>query len=263
MNDTQDIFSTLVQAEIFAFSFQTARISGVLITAPLPWSHAPVRLRAALALALGLVAHGASPAAPEVINGAPLALALAGLTELLLGAAIGFVVRLTVAVAEIVASSVSPSIGLSAAEVFSPGFGSENLLARFFRMFAISLALIVGVHRQLLGSLLSSFRIIPPGTLINPAPLGPVILELTANSIETGVRLAIPILAVLFILQLALAFVSRAAPAMQIFSIGFAVTILGGMAVIIIFLPELSQDLVVDASHVPDRIEQILRPLVK
>ncbi|MDX2055321.1 MAG: flagellar biosynthetic protein FliR [Polyangiaceae bacterium] len=263
MNDVQNIFSTLVQAEILAFSFQTARISGALITAPLPWAHAPVRFRAALAIALGLVAHGASRAAPEVINGAPLALALAGFSELMLGAAIGFVVRLTVAVAEIMASAISPSIGLGAAEIFSPGFGNENLLGQFLRLFAISGALILGVHRQLLGSLLSSFRVIPPGTLLNPAPLGPVLLELTSGAIETGVRLSLPILAVLFVIQLALAFISRAAPAMQIFSVGFAVTIISGMAVIVIFLPELSQDLLGDASHVPDRIGQILRAVVR
>lgn len=263
MNDSQNILSTLVQAEVLAFSFQTARIAGALITAPLPWTNAPVRIRAVLALALGLVAHGASPATAQVINDAPLALALAGISELLLGAAIGFVVRLTVAVAEIVASAISPNIGLGAAEVFSPGAGSENLLARYMRMFAISCALIAGIHQQMLAALISSFTVIPAGTCVNPTPMGPLLLEFTAATIETGVRLALPVLAVLFVVQLALAFVSRAAPAIQIFSIGFAVTLITGTAVMIVFLPELGQDLLADASHVAPRIERLLRPLVR
>ena len=47
---------------------------------------------------------------------------------------------------------------------------------------------------------------------------------MSADALNTGVKLAIPLIAVLLVTQVALAFVSRAAPAMQVFSIGFAVT---------------------------------------
>jgi flagellar biosynthesis protein FliR len=58
--------------------------------------------------------------------------------------------------------------------------------------------------------------------------------------------------------QVALAFVSRAAPALQVFSIGFAVTLGLGGFVITLVLPDLAQEIAADMSQVPSRIESVL-----
>ncbi|MGC4092245.1 MAG: flagellar biosynthetic protein FliR [Polyangiaceae bacterium] len=78
------------------------------------------------------------------------------------------------------------------------------------------------------------------------------------NVFATGVRLAMPIITVLLMAQVALAFVSRAAPAMQVFSVGFAVTLGLGAFVLILGLPDFAQEVAADMSQVSSRIETLL-----
>ena len=244
--------------ELYAFLLEGVRILGVLLIAPLSWSVAPARVRAGLVIVLAVVAHGQTPADSAVLDSlAALALALGG--EFVLGLAIGFVVRLSIAVAEIAAEGVAPLIGLGIAQVFDPAIsGSQNVLAKLFRNFAILLAVVAGVHRVVLGALLQSFRILPPGTPSSVHLTVPSILQLSADALASGVRIAVPLIAILFMTQVALAFISRAAPAMQIFSIGFAVTLLVGMSVLILASPDMGHQVLVDLSHVGRRIETLL-----
>jgi flagellar biosynthetic protein FliR len=62
--------------------------------------------------------------------------------------------------------------------------------------------------------------------------------------VGVGLQLALPLLAVLLMANIALAFVARAAPSMQIFNVGFAVLLATGAAVLVISLPDLSRELV-------------------
>ena len=70
--------------------------------------------------------------------------------------------------------------------------------------------------------------------------------------------MAIPFIAVLFITQVALAFISRAAPAMQIFSIGFAVTLATGGLLMVLVLPDLGFELLSEVSRTGGKIETLL-----
>ena len=85
-----------------------------------------------------------------------------------------------------------------------------------------------------------------------------LVMLLTNDAITTGVKLAIPILAVLLVTQVALAFVSRAAPAMQVFSIGFAVTTGVGAFLLFVTLPDFGYDVVAEMSRAGERIEALV-----
>ncbi len=120
------------------------------------------------------------------------------------------------------------------------------------------LAMIVGLHRVMIGSLVWSFRVIPAGSASHPELSFPYLFNLTVTVIETGVSLSLPILAVLFMVQLALGFVSRAAPSMQIFSIGFAVTLAVGASVLVMAAPDLARGLVESFSRAGYHFERLL-----
>lgn len=254
-------FESWLRLEAMVLALELARIVGVLAVAPLPWTLAPLRVRAALALMLAGVAHGVSQsalaAAPEAWSAESVAVAVGG--ELMLGAAVGFVMRLIIAAAEIAADVASPLVGLGVAQIFDPGLGgAQPLLGKLYRNFAILLALVFGVHRALLGSLLDSFRVVPAGRWVDTGLAAPVLLTVSGEVLATGVRLAIPVIAVLFVTQLALAFISRAAPAMQIFSIGFAVMLAVGTAILILILPDTAYGLLAELSRTTTRIEAVL-----
>src|SRR5262245_50831828 len=166
---------------------------------------------------LALVAHryGQSTAFTSAFQ-ATMAMA----PEFLLGLAMGFVVRLSVAAVEILGDAISPIMGLGAAQLFDPHVQAhETGVTKILRLFVVLLALLLGLHRVLVASVVASFRVLPAGSFGDPSQATPVLIQMSVDALSQGVRLALPCLAVLVVTQLALAFISRAAPSMQIFSI--------------------------------------------
>jgi flagellar biosynthetic protein FliR len=248
---------TLLRAEAGTFALETVRIAGVVIAAPLAWLSAPLRVRSGLVLMLAFAAH--SMGAGGLTQRPWEQLAFSAGSEFMLGLGIGFVVRLFVAIAEVAADQIAPMMGIGAAQLFDPQTKSmQNVMSTLLRNFAVLLGLIAGVHRVVLGGVLASFKVVPVGSLGDPALETPVILAMTTEALATGVRIAIPFIAILFIAQVALAFISRAAPAMQIFSIGFAVTMAAGGLVMILVLPDLGVELVGEVSRTGSKIETLL-----
>ena len=248
---------SLLRAQAGTFALETVRVAGVVIAAPLAWVAAPLRVRGALVVLLAFAAHAefGTALAPRPIE----QLAFSVGSEFMLGLGIGFVVRLFVAVAEMAADHIAPMMGIGAAQLFDPQTKSmQNVLSTLLRNFAILLGLIAGIHRVVLGGVLASFKIVPVGTLSNPALETPVILSMTTEALATGVRIALPFIAILFMTQIALAFISRAAPAMQIFSIGFAVTMATGALVMILALPDMGLELVGEVARSGGKIETLL-----
>lgn len=246
-----------VQAEAGTFALETVRVAGVVIAAPLAWLSAPVRVRGALVLMLAFVAHSELAAAAVQRPFERLAFSVG--SEFMLGLGIGFVVRLFVAIAEMAADYIAPMMGIGAAQLFDPQTKAmQNVLSTLLRNFAVLLGLLAGIHRVLLGGLLASFRVVPVGSLSDPSLETEVILAMTSEALATGVRIAIPFIAILFMTQIALAFISRAAPAMQIFSIGFAVTMATGALVMVLVLPDLGLELVAEAARSGGKIETLL-----
>ncbi|HYP99697.1 MAG TPA: flagellar biosynthetic protein FliR [Polyangiaceae bacterium] len=247
----------LVRAHAGTFALETVRVTGVIIAAPLAWLSAPLRVRGTLVLLIAFAAHaeGSGGLADQSIE----QMAFSVGSEFMLGLGIGFVVRLFVAVAEMAAEYVAPMMGIGAAQLFDPQTKAmQNVLSSLFRNFAVLLGLLAGIHRVVLSGVLASFRAVPVGTLTNPALETPVVLAMTSEALATGVRIAIPFIAILFMSQIALAFISRAAPAMQIFSIGFAVTMATGALVMVLVLPDLGYELLGEVSRSGAKIETLL-----
>jgi flagellar biosynthetic protein FliR len=207
--------------EVGLAALELGRISGVVAVSPIPWSNTPTRVRVGLVIFLLAAVHGQGATGIDGVQSAAWAASNIA-TEFIIGVSIGMVLRLSVVVAEIAGSAIALPMGFSAAQAFDPTMGStDNVLTRIFRQLALLLALLTGLHRAMLGTLLSSFRFLPVGTN------------------------ALPLLSVLLMANVALAFVARAAPTMQIFNVGFAVLLATGAAVLVISLPDLSRELVI------------------
>jgi flagellar biosynthesis protein FliR len=244
--------------EAAAFGLATARIAGVFLAAPILWSNAPMRVRAVLVIAIAFVSHGVSSASATSLDS--LAQVLMGVpSEFFIGVAMGLVVRFCVASVEIAGDVMSPLLGFGAATLFDPHTQAhETPLTKLLHTTCVLLLVLLGVHRVLLAALLGSFHAIPVGTLVHPELATGDLVQLSARAIVTGLRLALPVVATLLLVQLGLAFVSRAAPSLQIFSIGFAISMVAGAAVIISSLPELAREIEVELSQVGLRLDTVL-----
>jgi flagellar biosynthetic protein FliR len=248
----------ILRAEAGVFALEALRIAGMVMIAPLSWSIAPARVKMGMVLLLTFAAHGQSLVTPEFAGSAERIAASVG-SEFLLGVAIGLVVRLVVAAVEVAAEQIALMMGLGIAQVFDPQVsGQHNVLSGYLRNFTLMVAVAVGLHRVVLGVTIGSFQVLPIGSLVRLDSYAPTFVNLGGLVFSTGVRLAMPILAVLLMVQVALAFVSRAAPAVQIFSVGFSLTLGIGAFVIVLVLPELGNEIARDMSHVAGRVESML-----
>lgn len=254
----------LYAGRMLVFVMVLTRISGLVMVAPAPWTVAPVTVRMALVTLLSFVAT-VSPIGYEAhLTDQPLTVALAIVSEACIGACMGMTVRLVIASAEIAADFISPQLGIGVAQLFDPHMhASETAIGSLFRNLAVLLTTLVGLHRQVLAALFGSFSVLPPGVVLNPGQAGGAVLALTTTSIEAGVRIALPTVAVLFMVQVALAFIARAAPALQIFSVGFAVTLGVGLLVIVLSLPDSVRILLTEMSHLDTRLSALLESLAE
>jgi flagellar biosynthesis protein FliR len=244
------------------FGLEAARISGVIIAAPLAWSVAPDKAKVGLVLVLAIAIHGVVPAAVRgddvfaTIDAVP--------AELLVGLAIGLVVRFSLASVQIAADAISPMLGLGVASLFDPHAQvTETALAQILRYMALLLATVLGLHRVAIGAVLASFTLLPAGAVVHPAAVTQAVVDASTAALSCGLQLAIPLVAVLLVIQIALAFVSRAAPAMQIFSVGFAFALIAGSITLTIALPDMAAAIVDETSRVGPRIENVVASLTE
>jgi flagellar biosynthetic protein FliR len=255
--------STPIPSEFARLTLETVRIGGVMVSAPLLWTESPVLVRGALVVLLAVVGHGSSTPAATPLDSIE-NLAVVAPTELLVGVAMGFVVRLAIATAEMAGDIASPLLGLGAASLFDPhAQTNETGLTRILRQLVLLLSLLLGVHRVLIGSLLASFRILPLGSWVDPGLALPDLVRYSSATMAAGLRLALPMVAAVLLLQLGLAFVSRAAPSLQIFSVGFAITLVGGTIVFLSALPEIAREIEVTLSGVGDQLELVLGAMMQ
>jgi flagellar biosynthetic protein FliR len=256
-------FDEVLRTEAAGFVLETVRIAGLVIAAPLSWTAAPARTKAALVLLLAGAAHGQT-SLPSELTGSPGQVALAAGSEFMLGIAIGMIVRLAIGAVEVCAEQVSLMMGLGVAQIFDPqAQATQTVIATILRNFALLVALGVGLHRLVIGATLASFQALPVGSLISFQAYGGTFAALGGVLLETGLRLAMPVVAVLLMTQIALAFISRAAPQIQIFSIGFAVTLAVGAFVVFATLPDLGSELAVEMSRVEGRIEGLVAAILE
>ncbi len=234
----------ILRPHLALIALELSRLGGVIATSPIPWAQAPARVRTGLLIALLAAVHDQGESPVVALESAGWA-ATNMFSEAMVGICIGMTVRLSIAAAEIAGNAIATPMGFGAAQAFDPTTGStDSALARLFRQLAMLLALSVGIHRIMIGVLLSSFRALPVGTTAHLEATFPVLLDFSSHVLVVGVQLALPLLSVLFMANVALGFIARAAPTMQIFNVGFAVLLATGGAVLVLSTPEFGHEMV-------------------
>jgi flagellar biosynthesis protein FliR len=238
------MFERLVATSAVAFALIVARLAGFIVSSPFPGANVGKTQRVGLVMALALVVTAYAPtgSAPSSLD---VDLVPAALRELGCGLVLGIGFRFVFMAAEVAGQLLSQAVGLSSASMLNPTIEAQDvILARIVTLLGMLLALDVGAHRVALGYLLGSFRALPVGTPFSLSPTAPIFLELTVRSFTTGVQLAMPVIAVAVVVHLALAMIARAAPALQIFSVGFAVILTTGSLVVLASLRDVAAGLI-------------------
>lgn len=218
---------------LFAILWTVLRVGGVVMLAPLLGAmYVPRRMRLAIALVLSLAllpAAGKPPALDPLSGGGLLAIT----QELIVGLAIGFVLRVATESALLAGQLISTGMGLSFATVVDPQNGGMPLLGRFYIVVASLLLLATNAHLSLIALVAQSFTVVPIGSGgIGPADAR-VIADFGATMFAGALQLALPSVIAILMVNVAFGVISRAAPTLNLFAVGFPITILLGLFILI------------------------------
>ena len=229
------------------------RVLAVFTAAPIFSSKAfPVRARIALAF---LIAYAAQPSLLGQtiisING-PDALG-AVVQQVGVGLAIGFAVRVVFAAVELAGEVVGFQMGLNFAAFFDPSLNTQSsAVARFFGHMASFLFIVMNGHLMVLMAVIKSFDVFPVDQNFLMALNEMKLYNLGADLFASGLWIALPMVGMLMFANLALGIVSRVAPQMNIYAIGFPITLTVGLIGITATLPMLDQPLMALMERVID-----------
>ncbi|MBS1189620.1 MAG: fliR [Rhodocyclaceae bacterium] len=236
--------SAQLDAWIAAFIFPLTRILAVIATAPF-WSSTaiPRRMRLVLGLAIAVGLAPMLPAMPAVSPFSSQGVWIL-VQQLLIGIGMGFAMRIVYSAVDMAGEFIGLQMGLGFATFYDPTNSSQTpVVAEFMNLLALLLFLAINGHLFYVATLAQSFTAIPVST----TPLGNgswlTLAELGSRMFAAGLLLALPVIVALMITNLALAVLSRAAPQLNIFAIGFPLTLIGGFIVLAMSLDYLATPL--------------------
>ena len=213
------------------------RVAGMVMVAPvLGGNYIPVRIRVGLTVLITmLVAPGIQ--APPVVPVMSAEAILITATQLLIGVAIGFMVMLVFNAVVMGGESIATTMGLGYALMNDPNNGiSVPIVSQFYSIFVTLLFLAFNGHHALIALVDASFSYLPIGEPVTVAMLWRVI-DWSQVLFTGAVMVAVPALCAMLTVNLIMGVMTRAAPQLNILSIGFPVTMMVGFIVIMLTLP--------------------------
>ena len=240
--------------DIISFLLVFFRTGAILFTAPFFGSgNIPVRVRIMLSCALSLVLTASVreqgsplPALGATALGDPRFLALgdprfslmAVFREVLLGIAIGYTARLTFVSIQLAGQLAGYGMGFGMARILDPSTRTNvTIIAQYNVVIAMLVFLLIRGHHHILAGIAKSFSAIPLGVWSPSASFIGHLNTVFASIFATGFRIAIPVMAALFLTKIALAIIARTMPQMNVFIVGFPLQISVGLITMAISLP--------------------------
>lgn len=164
--------------------------------------------------------------------------------QLVVGLAMGFVVRLALTAAEVAGQMMGLQMGLGFAVFFDPQTAAQTaVMGQFMGLFTMLLFLGLNGHYMVVSALVESFRVLP----VSPQPLAAdafLALALAGAQIfKYGLLISLPVVATLLIANVSFGILSRAAPQLNLFAVGFPVTLAVGFMALYLLVPLLGPTL--------------------
>ncbi len=161
--------------------------------------------------------------------------------QILIGLLMGFVLRLVFSALTIAGENIAVTMGLGFAQITDPVNGvTVPIVSQFLSIFATLLFLALDGHLALINMMFDSFTYIPVGSSFDYQISLWNVVSWATNMFSGALMVAIPAITALLIANSALALMTRAAPQLNVFSVGFPITILLGLVVIALTLPSMA-----------------------
>ena len=209
------------QIEFFTLVF----IRTVTALAVLPvFGHAayPAMAKAGLAGAIALLMVPALAARMPVPSGTVLDFCMLAMRETACGLLLGFAGHFLFYAVDIAGQLVGFQAGFSVVASIDPNTESQStVITQFYNVVALLIFVTINGHHYLLQALTDSFRVIPVGHLHADGRLGEWTLKAVTGVMVDGIRIAAPLMVTLFLTDIGLGILTRVAPTLNIFVLGF------------------------------------------
>jgi flagellar biosynthetic protein FliR len=246
--------STIVLSKYFSnFLVLLIRLGVILFLLPF-WSgkQFPRQFKIGFVLA---VAYVLAPVIPMEIRNQDIITII--IQEILLGATLGFAVRVVFLAVEFAGTLISDAMGTSIAAVFNPEMGQSTEISTILGLMAMLLFLALDLHHDLISMIVKSYEILPVGHLR--------IDNLLLKGISVGgqifvlaIKIAAPILVGMIIVNVLMGFIYKAAPQVNIFFVSLPVYVFIGLLILFLSTPLLFNFLGAQFSGLKDEINRIL-----
>jgi flagellar biosynthetic protein FliR len=224
---------TLTAGTLYGFLLELTRISGVFVFIPLPGiqaSAAPARVALSLATTMALF-HLWPATHPENTN----SMLLLGqiLSEATLGIAVGIAVAFLAEMFQMGAQIVGLQAGYTFASTIDPTTGADSaVLISMTQACAGLLFFAIGLDHQILAAFANSLITRPPGEFAANLPMARLLLQTGSSIFSTGLRLVLPLVALLIIVDISLALLARLNSQLQLLTLAFPVKMLLSLALL-------------------------------
>lgn len=198
----------------------------------------PKRVKVGLSVLLALIIAPTLPVMPEVSVGSPQG-ALIIIQQILIGVAMGFTLRVIFTAFEMAGELAGLQMGLGFASFYDPLNSSYSpIVARWLGMVIALAFLAMNAHLYMLSALAESFTALPIGNAL-PHEAHYLAASWGASIFLFGLQISMPVVAALLITNVALGILTRAAPQLNLFAVGFPITLTIGFVVLALSTPYL------------------------
>lgn len=232
--------SAEITAWVGAFLWPLTRVAALVSVAPVLGSRIlPARIRLMVALALTWAILPFAPPAPAVEPFSPVGLLIVA-QQVLIGLSLGFLLRLVFGALELGGQMVATQMGLSFASLVDPQSGAQSpLLSQFYTLLGTLVFLSLNGHLLLIRLLVESFAALPLAATGADRDLLWTLVAWAGRMFGWAVLISLPAMASLLVVNLAFGVMTRAAPQLNIFAVGFPITLVLGLLILLYSLPTL------------------------
>ena len=197
----------------------------------------PARVRVALAFLIAFCAQASLPTMPVIALDSSAGF-MAVAQQVVIGVSLGFAARLVFSGVELAGELIGLQMGLNFAGFFNPMTGGEaTAVSRFFGITVSWLFILINGHLLLIAAVVQSFHAFPASSepfaflrVVQPQIWGAEVFRL-------GLWIALPLIGMLLFVNLVLGIIARVAQQMNIFAIGFPITLGVGLIGVLMTLP--------------------------
>ncbi len=228
-----------IMERLSLFLLLSVRLSALFLVAPI-FSGSAVTVPTRTALMLGVISVMFGTISVPTINLLTPEGAAVIMREAVVGFGIGLMFQLAFAGVAMAGEQIAFSMGLGFASMVDPQTGVQSpVVTQFLSILFILIFLVLGGHHIMLREFAASYAILPIGADLD-SKIFIAVVQSAGMVFSSALLISFPVIVLLFLINMLIGLMTRIAPQMNIFSVGFPVTILIGFVAVLLTLPEMT-----------------------